>query len=102
MDSVSHSEEFCGDSTPFPIPTMGDQIEGGAVDYRAFCEGDRAAPEKGGGGDKPDLLRCAGELFLIATVLTKDAWPPMSRCVPNSIMYSQFPNHIRERAHRGC
>jgi hypothetical protein len=47
MGSVSHGEEFCGDSTPFPIPTMGDQIE----------------------GDMPDLPRCAGELFLIATVL---------------------------------
>jgi hypothetical protein len=28
--------------------------------------------------------------------------PPMSRCVPNSISCSEFPNHIRERAHRGC
>jgi hypothetical protein len=69
MGSVSHGEEFCGDSTPFPIPTMGDQIEGGTADYPAFREGDRSAPEKKGGGDMPDLSRCAGELFLIATVL---------------------------------
>jgi hypothetical protein len=39
---------------------------------------------------------------LTATVLTKEAWPPMSRCVPNSITCSQLPNHIRESAHRGC
>jgi choline dehydrogenase-like flavoprotein len=32
----------------------------------------------------------------------KDTGPPLSRCVPNSISCSQFPNHIRERSHRGC
>jgi hypothetical protein len=31
-----------------------------------------------------------------------ETWPPMSRCLPNSISCSEFPNHIRERAHRGC
>lgn len=47
-------------------------------------------------------LNCASELFLIATLLTKDAWPRMSWRVPNSISCSQFANHIRERAHRRC
>jgi len=43
-----------------------------------------------------------GGLYAIAWILTKDADSPMSRPVPYSITCSQFPNHLRERAHRPC